>query len=991
MKRNKIVFLLSSLLCACMAGGTAIWMTAADNKDTITFDEIAIKEKYSVNALFTCPEIAAYKNGEPIATNCMVVFPDGSANYATTVVLNQIGEYCIEYSTVIDGTLYTQKEDFVVSNSSIDSFTTKDATIVQGNPTIEQYQALSGVCVSSTATGVVTYSKVLNLSESTKDDVLIDMLATPKNPGKPTNADFTEFYITLTDIYDSENMISIKVRDALSDGYTSSYIQAKAPKQSYYSPSSPSGCGTSHSFSGYENSTASFKIYYDNAERCLYTTHALQGRLVINDFDNISYIDYPWGGFTTGEVILSISVGAMSSNSAEYLIKSIYGNTFSEEFPVDSFDPVIYVDEPNVLPYALVNTPYKIFDYDAYDNNGLKSKEVKVYYRYGKGNPIDCSIKDGYFIPTRAGEYTLVYTATDIANRLVKKVVTIEALQELPDFMLSFDSEESREVELGSFFVLNDYSVSGGAGEYESTILLRQTGREDIHLLDKEFYFEYPVGTYEIVYRVTDYVGTKIEKSIVLTAVENTNCLLDKEISIPTAFVSGLSYKLPLNEAHIFVNNQKSFVKPSIKAFLKGSEIAVAADGSFTPVASKDGGIVTIVYSYRHTNGNVKEITFERPMVIAKEGNKITQQKYFITNGFKAAETSNAINFTTAQSGATVEFIRAVQAESFSMNYQVDTKLYNVDYFDIILTDKYDFNNSITVRTYQKGSVGQVGGSFSTSIATATDGSYTKYTLYYDNTTFELSDSKDVTFAVVERNDAGLPFKGFAANEVFITIKAGNATGNFCVGISGIANQSVNRVARDAGNPQIFLNPNLGGEADFGSTVTVYKAKTYDVYSDIKSFTVTVRNMDSGEISKTIDGKELNGLSAMEDYAIALNQVGRYQVIYTATDSSGRTETVFKNINVFDKEPPMIKLNGTVPTDAKKGDAIVCPSVMVTDNISSSDEIMVYMVVIAPNGTSDYTTDYYFEAKQSGTYRVYYVAIDSNNLMSSLEFVVTVA
>ncbi len=981
MKKKTKILLLASALCACTAGSAVFFGAGADTNNTVTFDALTLKDTYALNELFECPEISANVGGTEKATVCTITFPDGTVSYAEKFPLSQVGTYTIEYSVSVDGKLHYYKDSFLVNNATAGLFTGNNSEIKLGYSSIEEYSDAYGIVVNATPSGTVTYNKVVNLAKATKEEALFEIMATPKKFGV---SDFTEFYITFTDVYDSENVLTIRAKTAVPDSYTETYMSVKTMMQPMTGL-----VPTRHTFTGDETCKVAFSVCYDNEEKALYTMHTQHGRMKIADLDDPTAMDNIWNGFTTGEVVMSISCGAVTSGSVQYIIKSVYGNNFTAEYPVDTMSPKIQLQAKGETASALVGASYAIPDATAFDNNGLLSFEKNVYYRYNIGNPTNVTVKDGAFTPKQAGVYTVVYKATDLSGNVTEETVEIEAFNELPTLTVDVEGALDETYEAGSYYVLKDYVVSGGAGNYTVRTFLRKAGADDIPLTSKRLYLNYATGEYELVYEATDYIGTKTETAMKLTLTENVNALMEGSISLPPKFVSGLDYKLPLVQSFYFVNGEKKTVAPTITATLNGSAVAVAADGTIQPTATADGDIVTVTYKYKHENGSEKAYTYEIPVVIAKNGNNIDQTKYFDAKAFTVEATSSSIGFTTQESGASVTFLRAVQAEKFSLGYQLNELELNVDYFDITLMDRNDFANSFTVRTYRNGKVGLVGGEAKTGVATINDGVNVKYTLNYDGTTHELTDNLGLNIAFAETTDDGEEFKGFSSDEILVRITAGNATGTFYFGISAINNQAVNRVTRDAIAPEIYINDLLGGEKSVGETVIVNKARVYDVYSNITKFTVSVRNQDTGEFVKTTDGKELNGLSAYEDYEVSFDKVGRYQVMYTAVDANKRSSTKSKLFNAYDATPPTIVVNGKVPTKATKGDTVTYPGMKVSDNVSAEENIEKFVIVVAPSGLRT-LCEGTFVPEETGKYYVRYVAIDENGQIGSVEYTLTV-
>ena len=348
---------------------------------------------------------------------------------------------------------------------------------------------------------------------------------------------------------------------------------------------------------------------------------------------------------------------------------------------------------------------------------------------------------------------------------------------------------------------------------------------------------------------------------------------------------------------------------------------------------------------------------------------------------------SDSIGMTTSQNMATAVFVRPVQAQDLVLGVGYANAQFNSEWFDVIISDKYNANEVINIRIYRDNKV-SVNNGEKTAVSIEVDDLKTIFTIKYNNVTRSFSDALANVFGKVNKTVNGEEFNGFSSNEVFVTIKLGNTNGESKLYCTMINNQPINKSGRDNIAPQLYINELLGGSVEIGQTIQIYPAYAYDVLHDIVSLTVTFRNLDSNETLKDIDGLQLSGVSATEEYKVQLTEYGRYQVQYEAKDAAGKRVTATKIINVFDDQPPTITLNKKMPTSAKLNEIITVPTYTVKDG--QSEEVTAYLIAIAPNGEITYFVTQ-FTPDQVGVWTICYFAMDANGQMTTLEYKITVA
>ena len=982
--RKKLAVICTSLMLASFSA-VGIGLLVG-NAEEVSFGTVQLQEVYDLNATFNVPQAQVIQDGEVYQAESKIVFPDASSYESDSFVLTQEGVYTIIYYCKIGGEYYQKEESFEVKSSSESLFTIKNGSVKIGESDISH--ELCGAQIDGSLGLEVTYNRVIDLSESTKNDMFLEIVATAHEEQKP---DFSEFYITLTDIYDATNTVQIKVHCAKTNSYQLSYSKAKACDKNWIGGAPVSaiigGTVLKHSFGSWDfTADNTIKLFWDNDDLSIYTYNSAGVKTEMADFNEESYITKIWDGFTTGEVQLSISIGDVTG-MPRYVIKSINGLAFENDYPTDNIAPSIRVDLPDGdLPDAQVGKEFKLFSSVVTDNLAVNELSTKVYYNYASGNYVELAVIDGAFTPTRKGDYTIVYFAKDSQGNTDEKIVTITAYETLDPLVVMFDGKEVENRQAGEYFAMQNVAVTGGSGGYITNFYLRSDGNEkeinhdDIQLITP--------GTYTIVCVVRDYIGNVVECEYDIIVSAQSSLFMDSSFHLPKAFVSDQAFALPMPISYDYSTGSMVAVTPVVSATVDGNAVAVSQDGVFTPSISSEKGIANIKYTY--SKGDLLgEYIYSVPVVNVKDADGLAMERFFVGDAFTSSANVSCIQFATTTSNSELSFVKSLQAKSFALEFITDATIMNTSCIDFIFTDKLDRNISVVVRMYPNGTM-SVNGSKAKAVSSSVDEENQLYTIAYDNENFSFSDRNGSNFGIVSTTASGEEFKGFTSDEIYLTICMGEVRSSVNFSISKLNGQVITRATRDVIAPQVFFHSELGGMKSVGDKVTVYVAQAYDVLSTVNSVSVTVRNTTTGNYVKSDDGVLLNNVDGTKTYEITISEFGSYVIQVAAKDSANRVTTATKTMFVGDTIKPTIIVEGNISRTANVNETIILPNMNVKDNMSESDKIVSYIVVFDPNGLAKICVGG-FIPMIAGTYVVRYVAMDENNQIATVEYSIVVS
>lgn len=1039
-KKTKIIaFTLLGTLCITCA--TAAGLLGRTTKDALaaTFSDATIETRYTLNNELSIPAVKATVDGAEYDTSALLKFPDGKIVATNNAVLSQGGEYQLIYRATVDGKVYEKTYSFVVNdnlyyctgNKSSAEYATRtyQKSDDDGNLTDETVD-LTGIYVTLTNGSVFKYSKILDLSKLTADDLLIKYYILPERVG---SVDLNMLRVKLTDIYDPDNYITLTAkhntnnsnamtvvnasngqsptgieRDA-KNAHSSAYINITYNGENYY-------VHRNNKFGTYVNGKASFdgtpvygditsnaiEFYYDYDSKTVYNNVN-----VIADLDDIAMFKRPWSGFTTGEVFLTIEGAQFNNSSAEILITDILNENFTENVYVDDGEPIITVDfgefTEATLPSGVVGEKYALFTASAMDKEtSVADFKTKVYYNYSLDNRTESMIYDGgYFIPTKVGVYTVEYSATDVFGNRAIKTVDISVMTTENGLKIDLGSDYSATGITGVGASVKDYTLSHIRGTAnvivkavindESTEIYKGSATTASGLTFVPLY----TGTYKIVYEYGDYVFNET-KEYEMTVTSSDKPYLDySDVSFPDYLVKGSKYSFGKGKAYAFDNGETKEA---------ACYLAVYDDGAATPVLYSDFSAVTITatssvklrfYAVNATvsdpnnvdfnSSDVSYEDFDIPVIDAGLNTEsFDMSKFFVTNGFNATATENAINFTTtadalSERNAGFRFVNDVYLYNFGLRFTFDKSSFAP--FTIALSDAQTKEKVLTFDySYKSGNV-----VFSLNGGTG----YTVAAKTKEFITETDTDKKTFTFyngttAVLETTLNGKPIEDILGRKLFLTFEFTNVTENFAFNVTKLGNQNLSN-GKDLTSPMI-TSVSVPASFKIGSTYEIPVLYAYDVLNPDITFTITVKR--GAQFITNTDGVQLNRVSPEQAGTILLDKYGDYLVTYEASDGSNLT-TKRIPLYVADDVKPTITLSKFYATSCALGGTIKVATATVEDNVSEDLTIDVY--VIAPNGKIEAVENGGdLTANVKGKYTVYYYAADEEGNVTFEHYEITV-
>ncbi len=941
-------------------------------------EPFSLKDEYDFNSTFIIPKLE--KDG--VLYSATIEFPSGDTFALSEVVLNESGIYKLHYSAYDNGKYYNEEHSFLVRSPFLQFSGSKSLSSYEQS---ERTYKKKGLYVSLAEGETMTFNAPIDLS---KGQNLISWFAAPTNL---KSLDFSELYITLTDRFDEDNAMTIRI-NASNEGVAApwSYIAAKTNNQQFTGyeanfnkihVNDGFGCATTHSFYGDYTSYTDEKgqhplekyntgdLYIDL--RYDYKTKELfQGSFIVTDFDNPSYYSNLWEGFSSDLVTLSIYAKGYSSSSANFVILDLLGQDISQTKVVDVAAPTIDVVAPEEIPAAKVGSSYPVYKATASDGqDGECEVETHVYYNYGTNRQTNIQIENGRFFAKWDGTYSIVYEASDRSGNRAQKIVnvTTAAVEPLKIDLLKPISESK----IGETYSFPEYKITGGSGE--------KTVSFEVYLDDEKIesssssFVPKTIGNYKILAKAQDILLSESEASYDLSVIANPTPVLRDDIALPKYFVSDAVYELPKAYCYDYSSGTEEKVLLNVAVKDDYGEYDLESGSSFVPKTALNQGKIALTYHYKDLSYK-QEVTVISPYVYSGGIERFNIENYFV--GDNASFEVGDVNFGVhAQKKGTmsVEFVNPVLAEECSTLIVTDPTASDFSSLSCTFVDSMNEEERVSVKllkaangdiTYQLDSRAYL---TSTNIV----GKEASLSFSYSNGKFSFN-GINLDGRYFDNGDA---FTGFSSGKVRFVISLANASKGAGFYWNRIDNQSLAYASSDYSAPRFLINGDYGGSYAIGETVNVNRVEVSDVLDPNSICLLSVKDPD-GETATDTDGILLDNVYADRQYRLNLSKSGQYIVTYTASDSSEQKSTFDYAINVEDSNVPVIKLLEEPASSITLGEYIRIPKFEIVGENASDFDTTVY--IDSPSGESYLIDSSYnaFKPNTRGTYTLRIRAMD---------------
>lgn len=1026
--RNSILAVLCTLATSaiCIGGGIMKSQNVEAENNVVLTETVALEDAYALGTKLQIPASTVTVDGTPYAAETILRYPDGSVFGGSSLTLNVAGKYTLEYRAETPFGVKSVKKEFQVFET-VYSVGSK-STAVYGS--VDNAPDQAGIVASLAQGDRLTYNRVINLNENTKDDTIVKLFVNPKTQGL---ADALNVVFVLTDAHDSENFVTVTAkrldREPLTAGWQerNAYVTTNAVGQPAIGLEQNAngtfswnggtyqlhrnniyGAGIKFSMAGVPKisddcsnlgaptdiGTQALSLSMDYENRRVYMNNT-----IVADLDDVSiYPSLQWKGFTTGECILSVYATSYNEDFFQCVVTEVdgaSGETLNEKYIMDSTAPLLKMEQgayTDGFPDAIVGRTYPIPQVVA---TGQTDTDVtitaKVYREASQGEQVNVTLKNGVFVPKYAGKYTVVYTAKDYAGNVSTLSYEVVAKPCADELSIELSGGESQG-ETGKLVTVPVGNILNPQGIPALKIAAKLKGAnvtETIATTGENAYTFRPLyeGEWDIEYVYSDYLETKTE-TFAVTVVKSDTPYIQKEVLLPKYAIKGATYRLPALYGYSFTTGQP--IEQLCDVYLqddKGAERKLSGTG-FTSYASETATII-----YRLGSGEaVAEKRYEIPVIdVGYADGSLRIADYFVGENFtKDAQNDRILIQTQATGTQSFAFINPIQTFDFRTIFHVSTATNKFQAVHIYLQDSENRDIEVKV-TYRRNTAGNtlfsVNDGATTYQATADfiQSNAENFRLLYDDETHKISPS--TAFGVpIEKDLNGNDFVGFPSNKVYMRVELSEITGKAGVEFISINNQPMSMVAYDLLAPEITANV-IKGKKKLGEEIVIKATYAADVLDPDLDFKMYVKT-PSKKYATSKDGVLLDeSASPTRDYTITAEEYGSYEVYYEAVDTNGERTIYSYVFTVVDTTPPTLTLSGKVTT-AKQGETVVIAKATALDDLT---ECTVFAMVMCPDGTTLNLPGNSFVATYKGEYTVYYFAYDKTFNLTAESYVITVS
>ncbi|MBQ8294942.1 MAG: hypothetical protein IJX87_00750 [Clostridia bacterium] len=1008
MKRNQLcIVALSVVLASAVTVGT---VSALASNTAFSGGELA--KSYTIYDTLTLP--SASFGG--VTADAYLTYPDGNIVVANgEVTLDQGGVYELEYRATVEGQEKSKVKTFTV-DTPLFSLSGDKSTAVYGKDENDVWShwnsGREGIMLSLAPGETFRYNDVFNVYDSSVANYAFQFAFAPEVVGR---SDAQNMYVTFTDIYDENNQVTVWLKTSTGTGVVT-YIVSKANEQPWVGYEVVRGTPTWHINNQYGSpkfissggawygtpnaDILDLGMFFKKEEQQLFLkANRDAAEIINNDFDDISFQTDPWGGFTTGEVYMSLHCENYNSDYMNLLLMNIGGQDLSRESIEDKEGPTIHLKKDGLSEaeqgkgYAGMRYPVaEAAAVDTYSHGTVKT-DVRAYYNYSRitGEYTDFDgtysyelpIKDGYIQTQYPGNYAICYRSVDWYGNKTEKVVSIKVENKdlAPKITgLTLEAQVTQGV-AGNVIDLpfaSGHTGGSGALSVQYEVYLGETQISVLgDVINGTYFVPKTAGEYTVNVIAEDVLGQRQTESYTVEITASAGAGIDEKAQLPDYLFANRKYVLP--------TMTDSNGKTAKIVITDGAGTRDYKDEmKFTP---DENGNATITYK---TADGAGEYSYTRSVLTVEENWVLKQENYFLpTDGVQVIAGDTGMLLTANKDGK-VTYAKAMLVSQWTLQLYVDTEDNAFRSFAITLTDAYDKNIAVRTEFTNEGVKNcgvSVNGEETGKRFVDTNISDGKAIAYSYNNTKKTGTIEQVPLAY-DTTLNGAKFEGFPSGMAYVNFEFIGVEDRSVVEIATFGRQRFNKnEVADTVAPAIAVNGSFARTiASLNETIDVYTAVAVDILDPYTTITVSVTH--NNKPVTAVDGTTLSNAPADREYQVLLNDVGQYDIRYTAKDSAGKTAYQQVRYTVYDDVAPNMTIDGTLKNNHSIGE-ISLPKATATDNVTETPTV--YVTVTDPYGYVSFVEKWKFTAEKKGMYTVRYVAYDEAGNVACREFTISVS
>ncbi len=970
---------------------------------TVTSDRIIVSqlhEVYYVGDTLSAGNAYGYYNGKQYPVSMQLQCPDGTlAQIDAGFVLSQEGAYTAAVTAEIEGQTVTESFEFQV-DVGLQSFIT-DVEGFSAGITWDKYEyqeTLSGsdqglLLDMTSSAASFTYNGIVDLRELGKNTPVISFTTNQTYGGN-----ISKVIVTLTDVYDASNSVSVSyTRNSdmteTTLGGDNTFVQpsfgGNAVSVGNYFPLKNISVGWGTTFHGFWYSPAN-----DNPDKTYAPSEGSQAMNMAFDTETNTVYSYGYyylvewdgktppegyptdwncqwfpiadldgenlltkfGGFTTGEVYVKLSVEAGRGDIMLHSIGGISMANLQEGYETNS--GIVLGSFDGSLP-AAVGMEYALPEGTSLYMKNL-TRTVTLNGNQEEASSAGVTLSD-------TGECAVVYEGKNQFGITVSKTIPFQSVEK-PELTVSYNTTT---VKIGELYTIEQPTLSG-YGKPECTLTLNG---EMVKPGQKVVVQEEMVLTVS----ASDALDTT-ERSFTLNVDKDA---VDFRVDFPRTSVCGSTFVFPKAEIYDYLSGTVLDYEVYADGVLQGESITLPDTADSVNV------------EYRTARGSRSYTLY------AKTADNASGADALLLPQNAAAQTNDAGTMVTVNASDPVVRL-PYQLSSTSLTFQFIVLAEQLNFNTMTIRMTGDAGISVTASVvglmeeephlYVNGRNTQV--KLSKQSQTFTSGTYEgkayyTYTMEYHDMHRAMMNASKIE-SVVQTDAVGVVFQGFGGG-VYLDVYPEEIQGEQAVfGITQVGNQYFYSSAFEYGDivpPALYTADFFIGSNNVqsGYVLRLSGLKAYDVLQADNTLEVSL---------SMADGTSYCQNSAPAEIAdIVLNDVGTYVLKIKSQDSAGAVLNVTYRFTVEDEKAPELTVSGSLKQTASAGGQIVLPAASASDDSA----VTISLAVFNPkgqltifNGTEGQLAENTIVNLLQGVYRIRYIASDEMGNITTQVYTVTV-
>ena len=939
-----------------------------------------------------------------------VILPDGNRISSAKLTLDVCGEYSIVYEKTINGKRYSATKTFSVKKKIFE--------LASGSESIE-YGAINGyfaamgyvegLNVGLAEGDILELNKPFNIYENNLEDLIsFNCMQT-----EPVLCNFIT--LRLTDCYDPSIYLDITYKRGVRY-YSTNIVAGTCGGKSVGLVQNEQGnvkvggksfeigkegttvYGNNPDTGGYSN----LSYYLDTTDTNKIKIYVRVGNgtanALVSEINNDKAYQYSFGGFTDGNVFLSLRAQSLVGVSEAPVQIAKFGgfsgrNLLISDFYNDDLNPIFYPNEFEKEYKIAVGKEVNVPKVSALDDYGIRGlADYAVTYEKNTSAASAVSVKNGKFVPNKKGAYTIDYFAYDVYGNRSELSFNLYAI-DATDGIIAVLKQKS-DVSAGEKHALSDIVEIASINEKILNIdvsIKKPSGKT----VEAESFVQVctfdEVGTYSIKYEYSDmfYDG---EITAEIKVVPNVLPKFESDkLYTNRYYIKNAEYSLLNVKAWNYTVSGSEVVNTKTYVSYDGGEYAEINPKEFVVAGNSTIKFKTVCVN----NENVYIESDLRKIVDVgySDDNTVEIARYF--DGNMSATIEDRVPLLKASSSdAYFEFINPLVFSQFGLGFEIpltsDGRKQSATSVTITLTDYFDADNKYEIEiSGRNGRYAATIGGESYSLDSDWNGAKVPIKI------------NGGILLIGTRNIEAV--NKFAGDLCFMSVKFDGVSNGFKVKVNEICNQSLTTVSatstkvRDVAVPYVYAKlPDEVGS--LGQEIIIGKPYAADVLSPSSYEKLSVTVLKSGAYgdapAKDVNGRELSGITDFEgEIRLVLDDYGEYTIIYNYTDGRGNgrgTSLLYRVVTVIDIEAPALVLENEGKTVEVKAGEAFRPQFEATDNFTDSSDLLIYYIVKDSNESFVVITTSDIVIYNEGEYTIIVYVVDGAYNTASKSYCVSV-